>query len=85
MTTSAPNISYLRELVDEDNDLMHYVAAMERIQAWQAMVAPYIANDTNEDMELGDRPASWGNHPEYRLLDPDPDVNFFRIKAASIP
>lgn len=81
----AKYISYLHELVDEDNGLMHYVAAMERIQAWQAMVAPYIANDTNEDMELDDRPASWGNHPEYRLLDTVPDINFFRVKAASIP
>ncbi len=80
----AKYITYLHELVDEDNDLIHYVAAMERIQAWQAMVAPYVANDTGEDMEIADRPANWGNHPEYRLLDPDPDVNFFRIKAASI-
>ena len=77
-------ISYLRELVDEENDLMHYVSAMERVQAWQALVAPYVANDTGEDMEMDDRPADWGNHPEYRLLNPDPDVNFFRVKAASI-
>ena len=46
---------------------------------------PYVANDTGEDMEIVDQPAWWGNHSEYRLLDPNPDTNFFRVKAASVP
>lgn len=80
----AKYIAYLHQLVADESDLMYYQDAIERITAWQAMIAPYVANDTGEDMEIADRPASWGNHPEYRLLDPDPATNFFRVKAASI-
>ena len=47
------------------------------------MISPYIDNDTGEDTVLADRPASWGNHHEYRLLTPGPD-NFFQVKTSSI-
>ncbi|MBQ9217234.1 MAG: CotH kinase family protein [Muribaculaceae bacterium] len=80
----AKYLSYLRELVDPESDLMHYLDAKDRIEAWHEMIAPHVSNDTGEDMEIQDLPAWWGNHSEYRLLDPNPDVNFFRVKAAAI-
>lgn len=80
----AKYLQYLRELVADENDLMYYLDAKERIESWHQMISPYISNDTGEDMEIVDRPAPWGNHSEYRLLDPDPNTNFFRVKAASI-
>ena len=80
----AKYLSYLRELVDPESDLMHYLDAKDRIEAWHEMIAPHVSNDTGEDMEIQDLPAWWGNHSEYRLLDLNPDVNFFRVKAAAI-
>ena len=80
----AKYLSYQRELVDPESDLMHYLDAKDRIEAWHEMIAPHVSNDTGEDMEIQDLPAWWGNHSEYRLLDPNPDVNFFRVKAAAI-
>ena len=32
---------------------------------------------------LADRPASWGNHGEYRLLAPGAS-NFFQVKSAAV-
>ncbi len=32
---------------------------------------------------LADRPASWGNHGEYRLLAPGAN-NFFQVKSAAV-
>ena len=63
---------------------MDFDAATERIKAWQDKVRDYAYNDTGNGMEVIDRPASWGNHHEYRLLDPDPNVNFFKVKAETI-
>jgi hypothetical protein len=54
-----------------------------RIISWQSRIAPYVSNDTGEDMEIKDRPAGWSSHGEYRLL--KSDNNFFKIKASSIP
>ena len=80
----AQYVAYLKELVDARNDLLHYEASVRRIEAWQRVIAPYVDNDTGEDTVVADRPASWGNHNEYRLLDTGGNVNFFRVKAASI-
>ena len=33
-------------------------------------------------MKIEDRPASWGNHGEYRLL--EENNNFFKVKAETI-
>ena len=77
-------VKYLKELVDDNSNMMHYNDASARIRAWQQKVAPYVSNDTGEDMTIEDRPASWGNHGEYRLLEDSRDNNFFRVKAATI-
>lgn len=61
----------------------YYKNSAERISQWQAMVSPYVRNDTYEDMTVSDSPAHWSNHREYRLLE-DCDNNFFKVKAESI-
>lgn len=76
-------VKYLKELVDDSSDMMHYNDASARIRAWQQKVQQYVSNDTGEDMYIEDRPAPWGNHGEYRLLEDGRD-NFFRVKAESI-
>ena len=80
----AKYVQYLKELVSDDANMMHYNDASARIRAWQEKIAPYVSNDTGEDMTIEDRPASWGNHHEYRLLEDSRDNNFFRVKAATI-
>ncbi len=67
-----------------DNELFGEEGSMRRIAEWQRMISPYIANDTGEDMEIADRPASWGNHPEYRIMERGAN-NFFSVKAARLP
>lgn len=74
-------IGYLKELVDSSAGYFHHSASTERIRAWQSKISPYVANDTGEDMEIYDQPASWGNHGEYRLL--EENNNFFKVKAES--
>jgi hypothetical protein len=34
-------------------------------------------------MTIKDKPASWGNHHEYRLMDTGND-NFFRVKTETV-
>lgn len=75
----------LRELTAEENNLMHYRTAIDRIRGWHSLIGNYIVNDTNEDNYIEDRPAPWGNRHDYRLLDESTTTNFFRVKAASIP
>ncbi len=79
----AKYVAYLKELVKTGNGLMDRAAAQVRIRAWQQMVAPYVSNDTGEDMVIEDKPAPWSNHSEYNLLKISND-NFFTVKAASI-
>ena len=71
------------ELADPANDLFHMNASVSRIKSWQARIKPYVSNDTGEDMSIRDRPASWSNHMEYRLLDTGSD-NWFRVKTEVI-
>ena len=78
-------VEALNELIAPENNLFYWEASVARINAWHAMISDYVENDTEEDCEIKDRPASWGNRYDYRLLDPSPEVNFFRLKAASIP
>lgn len=64
----------------------HYTRSIARIKAWHALIDGYVDNDTEEDCQIKDRPASWGNHSEYRLWEStDPNTNWFIVKAASIP
>lgn len=78
-------VDALYELCDPAAGLLYYESSIGRIRRWQAAIAPYVENDTGQDMRIEDRPAAWGNRQEYRLLDPSPNTNFFRLKAASLP
>ena len=73
----------LKELADPSKGLFHMDASVPRIEAWQAKISPYIANDTGEDMEIYDQPAVWGTHGEYRLMNTGSN-NFFRVKTETI-
>ncbi len=77
-------IGYLKELVNARAGLMHHDASVARIQAWHEMIAPYVPSDVDRDNVLADQPSKLGNMPLYRLLDDDPQWNFFRVRAAVI-
>ena len=77
-------IKYMQEIVDDDSDLMHFNDAVPRIRAWHDKISNYVSNDTGEDMQIIDRPASWGNHSEYRLLEDGFSTNWFRVKKTAI-
>lgn len=76
-------VSYIKELCNSKNDLFHVDKSMLRIRNWQKKIQPYVANDTDEDTVIEDKPASWGNCPHYRLL--ESSNNYFKIRAANIP
>lgn len=73
----------LEELASEDNSYFNYRSSLPRISRWQNLISPYLPNDTGEDESLRDAPASWGNHPEYRIL-LNNESNWFKIKCESI-
>ena len=72
----------LKRLVDPAYGLMDTESARQRILNWQARIKDYITNDTGEDMEIKDRPASWGRVGDYRLM--SADNNYFTEKAKTI-
>lgn len=71
-------------VIDPANSLMDYNTATERINNWQLRIKTFVKNDTGSGMVIEDKPASWGTHPEYRVLDPNPNINFFKLKAQVI-
>lgn len=73
----------LLKLCSASERLFYYDASMERIRNWHKLISEYINNDTGEDCLLEDKPASWGNHGEYRLLELGGN-NFFQVKTSSI-
>lgn len=81
---------YIRMLAHADNDLFDPQKSMTRIRNWQNQIAPYVFNDTGEDLYLIDQPASWGNCSFYRLRSGNAlggaqgDANFFSSKVQSI-
>lgn len=76
-------LNALRELC-ASNELFGPQGSSARIRGWHALIRDYVSNDTGEDMIIEDRPASWSNHTEYRLMESGAN-NFFSVKAASIP
>ena len=72
----------LKRLVDPANGLMDTNSSVERIKAWQSKIQDYLVNDTGEDMEIRDEPASWGNWGDYNLM--SLDNNYFTVKAQTI-
>jgi spore coat protein CotH len=76
-------VDALNELCASD-ELFKMEGSVARIKSWQQLIISYISNDTGEDMKIEDKPASWGNHHEYRVMDTGSN-NFFKVKASSIP
>jgi spore coat protein CotH len=76
-------VQHLKFLVTAGNAMMDRQTAQARIRSWQNQIVDYVDNDTGEDTAIEDKPAPWGNHGEYRLLENNSD-NFFTVKAASI-
>jgi len=82
---------YITNLVFVGNEYFAASKSMMRIQGWQAKIAPFISNDTGEDMNILDHPASWANQPNYRLLSGNNQGgvsgpgNFFLSRTSSIP
>lgn len=72
----------LKRLVNPTYGLMNQAAATQRILDWQAKIKNYVSNDTDEDMEIKDRPASWGRVGDYRLM--STSNNYFTVKAETI-
>jgi len=77
---------YVKALNDlcASDELFKMEGSVARVKSWQAMFSSFVANDTGEDMTIEDKPASWGNHSEYRVMDMGAN-NFFKVKASSIP
>ena len=78
-------VEALNELCSPENGLFHWESSVARINGWHSMIRNYVYNDTHEDCEISDNPAYWGNRHEYRILNTSESVNFFRLKASSIP
>ena len=73
----------LQELVSPENDLFYVDASIARIKAWQNKIAPYVSNDTGEDMSIYDSACGWGNLHDYKLMTKG-TKNFFQTKAQTV-
>ena len=78
-------VEALNELCDPAKGLFNYEASIARINRWHDMIRNYVNNDTEEDCKIEDYPAGWGNIHDYRILDANSPMNFFKVKAQSIP
>ncbi len=76
-------INYLHELCNPQSDLFYVSKSKVRILNWHNLIRAYISNETGEDMEIVDRPASWGNCSFYRLM--EDQNNYFQIRANNLP
>lgn len=73
----------LLELVSDGNAYLNSVESASRIRSWHSLIRDFVSNDTGEDMKIEDKPASWGNHPEYRVLETG-SSNFLKTRTESI-
>jgi len=81
---------YLKMLADPENDLIHPVRSIPRIQTWHNMLEGNFGNDIVRNIgsqtfkQVVDMPAYWSADQKYRLLTGDDNTNFFRAKVKSI-
>lgn len=75
-------LNHLHVLCDPSKDYFSPEKSKQRINGWQSLIVNFIPNDTGEDIELNDMPASWGNCGFYRLL--ENDNNYFDIRSAGL-
>ena len=74
----------LLRMIDPELGFMDYKSATDRISRWHSRIKNYVSNDTGDGMTIEDKTASWSSHTEYRILDPNPNYNFFKVKAQVI-
>lgn len=83
--------SYITELAHSNNNYFAATKSAPRIFTWQQRIASFVPNDTGEDMLVDDKPAFWGNQPNYRLLSGNDQggasgaANYFSSRVASLP
>lgn len=83
-------IAILTELTDPKADYFSFTASSNRIAKWQKMVAPFVKNDTYEDVIVKDVPAIWSDCKYYRLLTGESKqtgssaTNYFKTRILSI-
>lgn len=82
---------FIKELTNPENDFFATTKSVNRIQAWQNLISADVTNDTGEDMFIEDKPAYWGNQPNYRLKSgnnlggKNGLANYFGTRTATIP
>ncbi len=76
-------VDALKELASERYDYLNMTSSVSRILQWQNMIREYVDNDTDEDCEIYDRPASWGNYSHYRLTEMGAN-NYFKVKCETL-
>ncbi|MDR2511682.1 MAG: CotH kinase family protein [Bacteroidales bacterium] len=77
-------INYLHELCNPANNYFDVDKSIARIQNWHRLINGKVLNDTGEDMYIEDKPAVWGNQPNYRLFTKGSN-NFFQVRATHLP
>lgn len=75
-------IEELKRVVKAGNGLMDPETAKARVRDMQNFIAPYVDNDTGDDVEIRDEPAPWGSYGHYRLI--SDQNNYFTEKARVI-
>lgn len=81
---------HIKTLADPKNDFFDANKSKSRIQNWHLKIADHVYNDTGEDLYIIDKPADWGNQPNYRLLNgnneggKNGEANFFETKIKAI-
>lgn len=80
-------VQYLKQIVS-DPDLMQPDAAIARVKHFESLIAPYVQNDTGEDMVIEDKPRQDDGDIDYRLLTGNDNgangSNFFKTKKRAI-
>ena len=74
---------YLKQLVSESN-LMVQDYALEYIQLAHELIENDLDNITNDNEQIIDQPASWGNQPSYRLFDFSGGKNWYTTRKAAV-
>ncbi len=82
---------YLLELASPENDYLDADKSKARIERWHSLIRDHVANDTGEDEQIKDQPASWSSIRNYRLISGDEngttnggDGNFFKTRVKAI-
>lgn len=68
----------------EQAGLMTQSESIAYINQVHSNIQNSLQNDTNENDEIADRPASWGNQPNYRLFTTSSGKNWYATRKATV-